>query len=97
MTPSNRRREVAGDIRDAVRGVKGPGPQNQFIHLRAPLNARELIVLKAVSGLPEKCRTPKAAATALMLGGIGIPYSSLAAILRRLERKGAIRLGRIRS
>jgi DNA-binding MarR family transcriptional regulator len=32
----------------------------------------------------------------LMRRDLGIPYSTLAAIIRRLERKGALRLGRVK-
>jgi hypothetical protein len=32
----------------------------------------------------------------MTLDGIGIPFSTLCAILRRLEHKGALRLGRAR-
>lgn len=75
---------------------KGPGPENQFIQLRPTLHGRETDVLKAVAALPVETRTPKAAATELVRSGIGIPYSSLCEILRRLERKGALRLRRVR-
>ena len=76
---------------------KGPRPENQFIQLRPTLHGRETDVLKAVAELPAEIRTPKAAATELVRRGIGIPYSSLCEILRRLERKGALRLGRVKS
>jgi|GEM_PF-6645885 len=97
MTHSKRTRNAAAGNPRAVGELQGPGPEHQFIRLRPALRARELTVMNAVAALPAECRTPTAAATALMLGGIGIPYSSLASILRRLERKGAIQLGRVKS
>jgi len=96
MTTSMRRRKVSADNEGAVPQRRGPGPADQFIHLRPALTEREITVLNAVAALPETCRTPTAAATALMLADIGIPYSSVAAILRRLEHKGALRLDRVK-
>jgi hypothetical protein len=75
---------------------KGPGPENQFIQLRPTLHGREADVLKAVTDLPAEIRTPKAAASELVRRGIDIPYSTLGSILRRLERKGALHLGRVK-
>jgi hypothetical protein len=88
--------------RAAVTGMlqvtpKGPGPENQFIQLRPTLHGRETDVLKAVATLPPEIRTPQATATELVRRGIGIPYSTLCSILRRLEQKGALRLGRVKS
>ncbi|AMM24449.1 hypothetical protein [Variovorax sp. PAMC 28711] len=60
-------------------------------------HARELAVLNAVAALPAESRTPSAAVTALLRQGFDIPYSTLAQMLRRLERQGAIRLERKRS
>jgi len=76
---------------------KGPGPENQFIQLRPILHGREADVLKAVADLPVEIRTPTAAASELVRRGIDIPYSTLGSILRRLERKGALHLGRVKS
>ena len=96
MTIPSKRLSASADNRSNVLALKGPGPENQFVQLRPTLRKRELAVLSAVSELPTASRTPTAAATALVRQGIDIPYSSLAAILRRLERKGAIRLERKR-
>ncbi len=60
-------------------------------------HARELAVLNAVAALPVESRTPSAAVAALLRQGLDIPYSTLAQMLRRLERQGAIRLARKRS
>lgn len=94
MTKSNRMHSTAADAPLTVSRQKGPGPENQFIHLRPVLHGRELLVLDAVCALPAECRTPSAVATALVRQGIGIPYSTLGAILRRLERKNVLRLDR---
>lgn len=91
---SGKRASVTG-ILEVV--PKGPGPENQFIQLRPALNAREADVLKAVAALPAEIRTPTAAASELVRKGIDIPYSTLGSILRRLERKGALHLGRVKS
>ncbi len=55
---------------------------------------REQAVLNAVAALPAESRTPSAAVAALLRQGFDIPYSTLAQMLRRLERQGAIHLGR---
>lgn len=75
---------------------KGPGPEKQFIHLRPALQGRESLVLDAVLALPPDCRTPSVVASALARQSIGIPYSSICATLRRLERKCALTLNRVR-
>src|SRR4051812_33445613 len=86
MTILNSRRDcVENDSKLLSR--RGPGPENQFVHLRPTLRKRELTVLSAVSALPEEIRTPTAVATTLVRQGIDIPYSSLVAIMRRLEHK----------
>jgi hypothetical protein len=95
MTLKNGKRAVVTDTLKV--GPKGPGPENQFIQLRPALHGREADVLKAVTALPAEIRTPSAAATELVRRGIGIPYSTLGSILRRLERKGALRMGRVKS
>jgi hypothetical protein len=93
---SNARKKARTPVDDPEVGVvrKGPGPENQFIQLRPLLREREMLVLNAIYALPAEARTPTAAAVALVRSGIEIPYSTLCAILRRLERKGAIALGR---
>jgi len=95
MTILNNR--TGARVEGPVLSRRGPGPENQFVHLRPTLRKRELTVLSAVSALPQEIRSPTAVATALVRQGIDIPYSSLVAIMRRLERKGAIRLERKRS
>lgn len=72
-------------IRRPTERVRGPQP--------AP-RPRELTVLLALHALPEDTWTPNAAASALIRSGIDIPYSTLAGILRRLERRGTIQLQR---
>jgi len=75
-----------------------PQDQHQFVQLsRAPaLRPRELAVLNAFARLPAECRTPSAAVLELMRQGLDMPHSTLAQILRRLERNGVIRLDRKR-
>lgn len=94
--PRSRKPQATPDVIVAAER-HGPGPENQFIHLRPVLHERELLVLNAVLALPADCRTPSAVASALVRQGIGIPYSTIGAILRRLERKGALTLNRIKS
>jgi DNA-binding transcriptional ArsR family regulator len=94
MTLKNGKRTIVANTLAAV--PKGPGPENQFIQLRPALHGREVDVLKAVAALPAEIRTPSAAASELVRRGIGIPYSTVGSILRRLERKGALRLGRVK-
>jgi len=97
MTILNNRRDVRVENNGDVPFRQGPGPENQFVHLRpTTLRKRELTVLNAVSALPREIHTPTAVASALVRQGIDIPYSSLVAIMRRLERKGAMRLERKR-
>ena len=61
---------------------------------RPALPAREAAVLHAISALPAESRTPSAAVAALLRQGFDMPYSTLAEMLRRLERRGAIQLAR---
>ncbi|SEK12165.1 MULTISPECIES: BlaI/MecI/CopY family transcriptional regulator [unclassified Variovorax] len=99
MTTPNKPQKNPGDHRGALLGPKRAQASrqgDQFIQLRPSLQARELIVLNAVSTLPTECHTPTAAVLELMRRDLGIPYSTLAAIIRRLERKGALRLGRVK-
>lgn len=91
-----KRQRTAVDVPRKRLGSAQPDPTPQFIRLRAPLKGRELTVLDAVARLPPQYRTPTAAATQMTLDGIGIPFSTLCAILRRLEHKGALRLGRVK-
>lgn len=91
-----KRQRTAVDSPRKRPGATRPDPTPQFIRLRPPLKGRELTVLDAVARLPVEYRTPTAAATRMTLDGIGIPFSTLCAILRRLEHKGALRLGRAR-
>ena len=59
--------------------------------------SREQVVLNAVCTLPAESLTPSAAVNALLRQGLDIPHSTLSQILRRLERRGVIRLGRKRA
>lgn len=93
---TSKRQRTAVDVPKKRLGSTQPDPTPQFVRLRPPLTGRELIVLDAVAKMPAQFRTPTAAATRMTLDGIGIPFSTLCAILRRLERKGALRLERVR-
>jgi hypothetical protein len=98
MTFMNRRHGIpVGNFSD-VFAREGRGLQHQrLVELRPASRRREQAVLDAVSALPAESLTPSAAVTALLRQGLDIPHSTLAQILRRLERKGVIRLGRRRS
>lgn len=89
-----KRQRTAVEISGKQPGSRRPDPAPQFIQLRPALKGSELTVLDAVARLPAQYRTPTAAAVRMTLDGIGIPFSTLCSILRRLEHKGALRLGR---
>ena len=91
-----RHREARPEKVIDVIGQPGAGSEEQPLRLRSAMQKREAAVLDAVASLPAESLTPNAAVTALLRQGLDIPHSTLAQILRKLERKGAIRLGRKR-
>lgn len=76
--------------------TKPNGRRDPIVEKRGRQQQRELAVLKAVATLPAACQTPNAAVFEILRQGIDIPHSTLAQILRRLERRGEISLARKR-
>ena len=92
MSPPKGRRQAGTDDLKEGNASMASVPAAQLLRLQK----RELEVLNAFSRLPEECRAPSAAVLGILRQGVDIPHSSLAQILRRLERRGVIRLPRKR-
>lgn len=88
--------EPAGPVAMGPRPGPAARSRRRLPAVAMPLSPRESRVLEAARALPPESLTPSAAMVALVRQGLDLSPSTIAYVLKCLERKGALHLARKR-